>query len=169
MSTAIAYDPALFSVERASAISSGLGSFILGVSKLGGAATSGWVNVPAATATLGWNYSPDENGTLIVDPDTCEVSISFWDEPGDILFPGDRVRVVYDGKGLFTGTVERTALTYVVDPAAVKHGATRRVDFSATCAGRYAVMMGKEVCWDALPQELWIDRISRFVTVYGWE
>jgi hypothetical protein len=167
MSTRVPYDPALFLLERAEVVSARLGELILGESRLG-AAASAWVPVPMATFTLSEGYTVDDNGTLISDSQTATVALSFWDDPGAVLYPADRVRASYDGKVLFLGTVDTTSLAYETTPEAQQHGATRRVTFTATLVGTYAAALGKTVCWTALPAEPPITRIRRWITVNGW-
>jgi hypothetical protein len=166
-STHVTYDPTLFLLERAEVVSAMLGELILGVSRLG-AETSAWIPVPTATFTMSAGYSVNDDATLIIEADSASVALSYWDTAGDVLTPGDRVQASYDDLILFRGTVDATSLTYVADPAAPEHGATRRVDFTATVVGTYAAALGKTVCWTALPAEPPIDRIRRWVTVEGW-
>jgi len=168
VSSKVTYDPALFVLERASAVSAALGSLVLGASTLG---TTGdtWVTVPMASFSFTEEYRPDENGTLIYEQQSAQVSLSYWHEPTVTpLVPADRVRATYDSKVLFLGTVDTTRYTYETDPAALAHGATHRVDFSAQLVGTYAAALAKTVCWTYLPAEPAIDRIRRFVTVNGW-
>ncbi|HLL68808.1 MAG TPA: hypothetical protein VK453_24305 [Micromonosporaceae bacterium] len=168
MSVRVAFDPALFAVQRAESLSGGLDGFIIGGSQLG-AALSAWVTVPLASFTYTNGYQPNADNTLIIDAETARVSLSFWENAGDVLYPSDRVRVVYAGKVLFLGTVDSTSITYATDPDAKAHGATRRVDFSATVVGTYAAAMSKTVEFVELPEETPITRISRWVTVDNWE
>jgi len=168
MSTKVAYDPALFVLERASAVSAALGSLVLGASTLG---TTGdtWVTVPMASFSFTEEYRPDENNTLIYEQQSAQVSLSYWHQPAVTpLYPADRVRATYDGKQLFLGTVDTTRFSYATDPAALAHGATHRCDFVAQLVGTYAAALAKTVCWTALPGELAIDRVRRFVAVDGW-
>jgi hypothetical protein len=170
VSTLQRYDPALFLLERAESVGSALGAFILGVSTLGGGAGTGWVPIPSATFTLSAGYDVDDNGTLLVSADTGTVSLSFWDTPGATpLYPSDRVRASYAGETLFLGTVDTTHIAYAVDGEAARHGATRRVDFTATIAGTYAAALQLTICWTELPEEPAIDRIRRWITVDGWD
>lgn len=161
----VPYDFELFSVERAELVSAKLGELILGVSRLG-TDTSAWVPVPLASFTMTEGYTVDGNGTLIYDSQTATVALSFVDEPGDVLQPGDRVRASYDGAELFLGTVDTASTTYVATPGGP---GVRRVIFTATLVGTYATALAKTVCWTALPVESPIDRIRRWVTVTGWE
>lgn len=169
MSDAVTYDPALFSLERAEATSSRLGEFILGESKLGSGTIGAWVPICFASFACTASYSPDDNGTLLVEAETATVSLSQWDNLPDPLYPSDRVRATYDGHILFRGIVDTTKTEYVADIGAAAYGATRRVQFSATLLGRYATMLGKTVCWKGLPAEPAITRIRRWVTVNGWD
>lgn len=151
MSTYQKYDPTLFVVERW--------------------ATDEWVTVPLATFSYDHGYLPDENGTLIFDSESATVSLSFWDEPGDVLYSLDQVRVTYDDKVLYRGTVDSTTLRYTADPAAKDYGATRRVDFTASVVGSYAAALGKVVDWGREPDESAKEFLERYgVTVvgYGW-
>jgi hypothetical protein len=178
MTAVVDYDPSQFVLRRAVSLTSKLSGFVVGKSKLGTHAAV-WESIPAATVTLNQSYAPDTtqyptpppNGppviypTLLVEQETASIAVSYWDTPGPLLYPGDRVEALYAGELLFRGTVDSTSLTYVVDPNAGKYGATRRVDFSATAAGTYAVMMGRTVKWNNLPVETAIKRIRRWVTV----
>ena len=175
------YDPALFVLRRAVVLSAKVGAFVVGKSKLGTAATV-WQTIPAATVTINQSYVPDTTTyptpppkgppvcfrTLLIEQETATISLSYWDNPGPLLYAGDRIDVRYAGELLFYGTVDSASLTYVTDPNAVRYGATRRVDFTATAAGTYAVMMGRVVKWKNLPPETAIKRIRRWVTVNGW-
>lgn len=167
-STPVAYDPALFLVERATTLSARLGEFLVGASPLGSSGTGTWLAVPLATFSFSSGYNPDEKGTLIIDGDSASVALSFWDNPGDILYPLDRIRVSYDGKELFTGTVDSTSLKYEADPTAAIYGAHRRVDFTASILGSYAIALSKQVTFTALPAETAIHRIRRWITVGNW-
>lgn len=170
MSTAIKYNPELFTVERAGTVSAALGEFIIGVSRLGSTAATAWLPVPLATFTYTSGYTPDENKTLIIDSETAQVSLSYWDDlPEPPLYSLDQVRVRYAGETLFQGTVDSTRVAYSADPAAAEHGATRRIDFSASLVGDYAIALGKTVSWTNLPAEPAIDRVRRWVTVDGWD
>jgi hypothetical protein len=176
------YNPDLLVLRRATSVTSRLGAFTLGKSKFATPATV-WVNIPAATVTINQSYAPDTTTyptpppkgpqrcfhTLLIEQETASIALSYWDNPGPLLYAGDIIEVRYAGELLFKGTVDSTALTYVIDPEASRHGATRRVDFSATAAGTYAVMMGRIVKWKNLPQETAIRRIRRWVTVKGWD
>lgn len=175
------YDPTRLVLRRAVVMTSKLNSFVLGKSKLGAHATV-WQNIPAATVTINQSYTPDTATyptpppkgpqvcfhTLLIEQETASIALSYWDNPGPLLYAGDRIEVLYAGELLFYGTVDSTSLAYVVDPAAAAHGATRRVDFSATVAGTYAVMMGRMVSWKNLPAESAIKRIRRWVKVNGF-
>ena len=168
MSTHEPYDPAAFSLERAEVVSARLGELILGVSRLGVEA-SAWVPIEQATFGISAGYSPDENGTLLLDSETASVSMSYWDGPaGSPLYPSDRVRAMYAGMLLFLGTVDSTRTGYSTDPEAARHGAVRRVDFSATLVGTYAATLAKQVCYRTLPAESAIARIQRWITVTNW-
>jgi hypothetical protein len=167
MSAHVEYDPALFALHRAVTVSARLGEFTIGRSLLGATVTT-WATYESATVSISAGYSPDENGTLIVDPETATISLSYWDQPGPLLYPGDRIECVYDGEQIFTGTISSAQLTYSTDPGSLKHGAWRRVDFTATAAGVYAVVMGRTVSWKSLPAESAITRIRRWVTVNGF-
>lgn len=162
------YHPGLFLVERASSLSGRLGEFILGASLLGSAGDGEWTPVPAATFSYANGYTVNEDGTLIVDSESASIALSFRDTPGEILYPLDRIRVSYAGKVLFEGTVDSTSLKYQTDPGAADHGASRRVDFSATILGSYAVALSKTISYAGLPAEPAIDRIRRWVTVSNW-
>ena len=168
VSAYVKYDPALFKLRRWTKTASTLDEFLVGVSVLS-AGPSAWTAIEAATVSINYSYTPDANGTLIVEADTANISLSFWDEPGPLLYPGDRIDALYGTEVLFWGTVDSTQLSYATDPEAARHGASQRVDFSATAAGQYAVMMGRTVKWAKLPRdEAAIVRIRRWVTVNGW-
>lgn len=167
MSAYVKYDPKLFELRRITSVPSTLDEFLIGESVLA-STTSAYILIPAATVSFSSGYTPDENGTLIIDAETVTVSLSFWDEPGTLLYPGNRIEIRYAGKVLCTAVVDSTSLTYAADPDAARHGATRRVDFTATAAGTYAVLMGRTVKWTKLPKESAIKRIRRWVTVTGW-
>lgn len=165
MSEYIKYDPGQFVVERAQDISARLGEFTLGISKLGSTDTGAWVPVENASLSYDASYTPDDNGTLIFDSESVTVSMSYWDDAADPLYPADRIRARYGAQVLFLGTVSGTTITYSVDPDAADHQAARRVDLSAAAVGTYASALGQQVCWSNLPAELAIDRIGRWVTV----
>lgn len=167
MSAYVAYDPSRLVLRRLLTQSAGLDGFIVGVSTLGATETT-WEVIEAATVSITAGYTPDDNGTLIVDAETATISLSYWDTPGPLLYPGDRIEVRYVGENVFAGTVDTAVLTYSTDPEAVRHGAYRRVDFTATAAGVYAVIMGRTVTWKALPAEKAITRIRRWITVNGF-
>lgn len=158
------YNPDLFLVERVTAFSSKLGEFRLGYSRLGGTATPGWVEVPSATFNYTFDYTLDENGTLIIGAETGSVSVSFPKIPSVVpLYPLDKVRVTYDGKVKHLMTVDST--TIQKRPI---NETDDRYDFVATLVGTYAAAMGKEICYGDLPKESPIVRIRRWVKVIGW-
>jgi hypothetical protein len=172
------YDPTKFALLRTTAVSSTLDEFLLGESVLGQANTTRTA-IEAATVSITNAYAPDPTGLpdakpvvkpgiLLPEAETATISLSFWDDPGELLYPGDRIEVMYDGAAVFRGVVDSTQLSYATDPEAIKHGATRRVDFSATAAGLYAVMMTRTITWKLLPAETAIKRIRRWITVNGW-
>ena len=168
MSSKVPYDPSLLSVRRMTSVSSSLDEFLIGVSLLG-AGPSTYDDFEAATVSITNGYSPNDGGTLIVDAETASVSLSFWDTPGTILYPKDRIIIRYNGETMFYGDVDSTSLTYTVDPAAARYGATKRVDFTATATSYYAVMMSRVITWKKLPStETHIQRIRRWVTVHGF-
>lgn len=169
MSVRVDYDPALFAVQRNATVSARADEFLVGVSKLDTAGTDTWIDVPMASFSYRQSYTPNETRTLIVDAESASVSLSYWHQPTIApLFAADRVRAVYNGETIFLGTVDSTRYTFTVDPAAAAHGATYRVDFSASLVGTYAAMLAKTVCWAGLPAEPAIDRIRRWITVTGW-
>lgn len=168
MSAYIEYNPALFLLERAETVSSTLGEFILGESKLGNADTGAWVPVQHATFGYSVDYSADDNNTLIFESETASVSMSYWDTVADPLYPADRIRATYAGEVIFLGTVANTNIVYSVDPDAADHGATRRVDLTASAVGTYAAALERIVCWKNLPKEPAITRIRRWVDVANW-
>lgn len=124
-----------------------------------------WTVIDAATISITSGYTPDDNGTLIIDAETATISLSFWDTPGPLLYPGDRIEARYAGENIFAGWIDTAQLAYSVDPEAVRHGAYRRVDFTATAAGMYATILGRTVTWVNLPKEKAIVRIRRWLTV----
>lgn len=170
MSAYIDYNSDLLEVRRITTMSAYLSDFTVGVSTLAATATESVV-VDGATVAITSTYSPDENGTLIVDAETAIVSRSYWGTAGlsgEILYPGDRLEVFYDSELIFWGTVDTASLTYATDPEAARHGQVRRVDFTASAAGVYAVAMGRIVSWSKIPKETAITRIRRWCTVVGF-
>ena len=162
------YDPAKFALERLETVSARLGELVLGESRLGSTVTA-WVPIPAASVSLSTAYTPNADGVLIFDSETATVSLSWWDSPErGPLYPADRVRVTYDNRVLFLGTVDSTNVAYSTDPAGRKVGRRRRVDFTANLVGSYAAAMARQVCVQFLPGETAINRIRRWVTVDGW-
>ena len=168
MSTYVPYDPTLFAVERASAMSGLLGAFNLNESRLGQAETE-WVPLSVASFTMSGGYVQDENKVLILDATSATLSLSFWTDPGYPLLPADRVRATYDGHVLFEGIVDTVKLTTEVDGDAAAHGAVRRYDFTANATDAWWVAMNRPVVWESLDKEMSIVRVRRFVTVTGWE
>lgn len=161
------YDPGLFVVELAEEVSSRVGDMVLGHTRLG-ADTSTWVPVPLSTFTYGFDYSPNDDNTLIIGSESASISLSFKGEPERMpLFPSDRVRVRYGGQVLFTGTVDGTTVTRT--PVSERqYGYDHVTAFSATAVGTYALALTKQICHGALPAEPAIARIRRWVTVNGW-
>ncbi len=158
------YDPDLFRVERVSSMTSKLGEFRLGFSRLGGPATSGWVEVPSATYNYTAEYNPDENGTLIIGSETASISFSLKEPPSiPPLYPLDKVRVTYAGEVVALWTVDTTSVTKRPTDTI-----RDRYDFVATLVGTYAAAMGKEICFGDLPKESPLKRISRWVKVIGY-
>ena len=171
MSTRVDYEPELFHVERLVAASAAAGEFILGQSLLGHVGETTWTAVPSATFTYSEDYQPNDAGVLIYGSQQASVSLSYWGNPPSApLYSGDHVRVRYDNKVLFRGTVDSARFTYSVEPEAADYGRTHRTDFTATLVGTYATALSKRVCWTTLPPgELAITRIRRYVTVDNWE
>jgi hypothetical protein len=172
MSVAVKYDPDLFSFERAETLSSKLGSFLIGLSRLGAGTSTGWVPIQMASFTMTSSYSVEDK-ILIVDADTASVSMSYWAPSGTWddeypLYSGDRVRALYDGVQIFLGTVDSIAIGYEATPSAQRHGRQRLITFSATMLGTYASMMGRIICPGVLPAETAIVRIRRWLTVNNW-
>ena len=165
----VKYDPSLFLVERAQQVGAALGKFVLGESKLG-STSSAWVPIPMASFTYNADYTPDENGTLIYGTESGVVSYSWWESETtpEKLYPSDRLRVSYNGVIFFQAIVESTDIKYSADQDAYYHQKDRRVDFTANCAGYYAIMMSKEISWTKLPQESALNRVRRWVKVTGW-
>lgn len=172
MSVAVTYDPALFVFERAQSVSSRLGEFIIGISRLGGGATNDWVPLEVASFSTTDNYGVTD-GVLIVDAETASVSMSYrtdattWAEKYP-LYSGDRVRASYDGKVIFLGTVDKIGVRYSADPGVQRYGKTRTIQFTADMLGSYAAMMSRIICPGALPAETAYNRIRRWITVTGW-
>ncbi len=124
MSTRVEYDPDLFVVERAASASAELGEFVLGLSMLGAGTTTEWVTVPLATFSFSEEYTPNADGVLIYGRQTATVSMSYWHKPTTPpLYSGDRIRVRYDDKTLFLGTVDTARYAYRVDSESRKYGA----------------------------------------------
>lgn len=168
MSTYQKYDPKKFVLRRQTAAASTLDEFLIGESVLGSLG-SGWTTIPAATVSFTSGYTPDANGTLIVDSETVSIAVSYWGDPDTTLYPGNRIEVRYAGKLLCRAVIDTAAVKYSTDPEAAKHGKSHRVDLTATGAGTYAVMMNRQIAWTKLPKEKWIDRIRRWCTVNGWD
>jgi hypothetical protein len=147
VSSYLEYDPSLFVLERDE---------------------DGWVPVECASFSYSTGYTPDKNGTLIFDAESATIAMSYWDVIADPLYPADRIRASYDGVVFFLGTIDSTSLAYAVHPDAPNHGATYRVDLTATAVGTYAAALERIVCWAGLPVEPAIDRIQRWVTVVNW-
>jgi hypothetical protein len=168
MYSAVKYDPTLFLVERASVIAGRTGKARAGTSKLG-AASSTWIVVPEASITLNASYTEDpDNKTLIYESETATLTLSFWDELGDVARPSDHVRVSYASKLLLDATVDSVSVEETVDAEAARHGASVRIDYTATLTGYYASTMSRRVTWKVLPRETAIQRIRRWVTVDNW-
>jgi hypothetical protein len=133
---------------------------------------AGWASVDAHMNGFSYQegYQPDANGVLIYQSETATVAMSYWEKPAGAapLYPNDEVRARYGSDVFFEGRVSDTSWTYAVDADAAKHGAYRRVDFTAQMVGKYEAMMGRIVCHKYIPKEPWIDRIRRFVTVNNW-
>ena len=169
MSDAVKYRPDKFVLRRLTPVSSVLDEFL--TSDSDGPVDPGgsvWTVIPSATVSYSSGYTPNDKGTLIIDSESVSVALSFWDEPGTILYPGDRIDILYLGKRICAAIVDTTTINYTIDAEAKRHGATRRVDFSATAVGVYATMMGLEVTWKNLPKEPAITRIRRWLTVLNW-
>lgn len=160
------YDPTLFVVELAESVECRLGKLVLGHARLGVEASS-WVPIPLATFTYGFDYPPDDNGTLIIGSESASVSLSYKGEPPSIpLYPSDRVRVRYGDQLLFVGTVDGTTITRTAVDR--QHGYDHVTTVSASMLGTYAIMLTKKICYGDLPSEPAINRIRRWVTVNGW-
>jgi hypothetical protein len=164
MSGAVPYDPTQFVVERFD----------------GG----DYYEVTLASLTYSSDYTiadhrtgkpPSHIPSLVVGTEQANISFSRWDnvlhgDPlhPDILYPLDKVRVSYAGHVLMLGTVESVAVSFTADPEAARHGAAYRIDYDCSVGGYYADLLTRTVTWSSLKQELWIERISHFVTVTGW-
>lgn len=123
-------------------------------------------------ATFSWtvDYDPDDHGTLIFQRETGTVSISYWGTPSSVpLHSADRVRAKYSGQVIFLGIVERTTTEYVVDEEAKAHGATHRVNFSASCVGKYSAALERTVCYDPPAAGTTAhDFITQWIAVLNW-
>lgn len=163
------YNHELLHVERSTGTSAALGSLILGQAALG-ATSAGWVALDCAALDISGGYSPDQNGTLIVDETSASLQLASWSDPGLPFHVGDRIRVRYDNVVLFEGLVDTHTFSYEADPAVAAHsGSTRKYIYSATVSDVNWVAMHRVVSWeDELPEELAHTRVSRFVTVEGW-
>lgn len=172
MSVAVTYNPDLFLFERASSLSSKVGEFLIGLSKIGAATDSVWVPVGFSSFALTSSYDV-QDGVLIVAAETASVAMSYrvpadtWDDEYP-LYSGDRVRASYDGEEIFLGTVDKTRVTYTAAAKAKNAGRPREISFQADMLGTYAAMMGQMICHGALPPETAIQRIRRWCTVTGW-
>lgn len=161
------YNPEWFVVERAESVASRVGQMVLGHTRLG-KESSQWVEVELATFSYSFDYTPDDNGTLIIGSESATVTLSFKGEPAEMpLYPSDRVRVRYGSDTLFLGTVDGTTVNRT--PVYQQVGYEIRVEFSASIVGTYALALTKEICYGKLPKEKAIDRIRRWVTVRGWQ
>lgn len=170
MSLSVKYDFEKFSFERAQSLSSKVGEFLIGLSKLGAATATAWVPIEVASFTMTASYGVDD-GILIVDADTAAITMSYWTNTDALEYPlyaGDRVRASYDDEEIFLGTVDKVNVRYVAEPSASRHGAARLVSFQAEMLGTYAAMMGRQICPGILPAETAIQRVRRWVTVTGW-
>lgn len=169
---AVKYDPELFVFERAQAVSSRIGEFLIGISRIGAATETDWVPLGFASFSTTDNYGV-QDGILIVDAETASVSMSYrtdadeWAEKYP-LYSGDRVRATYDGKVVFLGTVDKISVRYSAEPGAQPYGKARTINFTADMLGTYAAMMGRIICPGILPAESAYNRIRRWVTVTGW-
>jgi hypothetical protein len=131
--------------------------------------TTSWVPLTAATFAWSLEYDPDENGTLIYQRETATVSMQFWGSPVVPLHCADRVRAKYHSSTIFEGIVESTSTEYEVDDEAKAHGETLRATFSASCIGKYAAALERQVCWlPVTPPPNAIDFIREYVTVENW-
>lgn len=172
MGEAVKYDPELFLFERAQAVSSRIGEFLIGLSRIGAATETDWVPLEMASFSTTYNYGV-QDGILIVDAETASVSMSYRTEADEWaekypLYSGDRVRASYDGKVVFLGTVDKIDVRYSADPSAKPYGKVRTITFAADMLGTHAAMMGRMICPGRLPAESAYNRIRRWVTVTGW-
>lgn len=165
----VKYDPTKFIVERAQFGSAHLNILHLGEARLG-REVSLWVPLQTASFTYASSYQPDANNTLIVDQETANCSLKFWGDPDDdaLLYCGDKIRASYDGTTIFIGIVESVSMSYAADPEARDHGAAYAVELSASIVGAYATAMNHTVTWTEIPEETFIERIRRWVTVDNW-
>ena len=145
MSSYQKYDAALLVIERA----------------VGGA----WVPVTNMSSfSYSADYNPDDNQTLIVGSETGALGLSFYDNDGEVLYPGDRIHAIYnDNPVFFEGVIDSTSIAVTYERG------RKRTDFSATLASFYAAMMSFVITHPELPAEPAITRIRRYVTVNNWD
>jgi len=157
------YDFRKVHVERQEMASARLGEFIIGESRIGFASAQ-WVVIPTASFEYSMNYDPDEHGVLIYGSETGTLSISSIGSSSFVppVQPGDKVRVRYGSRTVFTGIVDTTKTQRTSTSALPKRF---RVDFSATLVGVYAVALSKTVCYGDLPAETAYKRIRRWVKI----
>lgn len=166
----VAYDPSLLTIETAQVVPSVIGGFI--GSGFIGAALEDWVPVDLASFdyTTGYNWDAASQ-TLVYDSESATVSIARYVAsvaiglPENPLRVGDKVRVTYSDLFRYLGTVTATSMTYTERPEALTRQTRFRVNFSAQLLGTYAIALAKRVCWESLPEETAVDRISRWVSI----
>lgn len=129
-----------------------------------------WTEVPIASFSYSESYNPDDNNTLIYGSETGNITISYYAKPAiDPLYATDKIRARYGTLWSFYGTVDSTNWHKFTTGDSLRHGGNPyQLDFTATCVGTYAALLGRTVCWTTLPTETAIVRIRRFVTVNGW-
>ncbi len=107
----------------------------------------GNIEISMASFTLNQSYSEDELGTLIFESSTASLVMSYWDDiPADPPVKPDDTFTVHYGidpnrQTLFRGMCRTARVEYASDPAAIKHGKTRRATLTAELIGTYDSLM----------------------------
>jgi hypothetical protein len=170
MSTFVAYQPELLSIESAQVVQSVVGG-IVGLGAVG-QDHGEWVPVDLASFSYTQGYTYDSAAqTLVYDSETATVSLSSWHSsetpglPESPLRVGDKVKVEYSDLFQYLGTVVGTSTEYTERPAALSRQTRHRVNFTASLLGTYSIALAKRVCWLSLPAETAVDRLSRWVSI----
>lgn len=168
MSNAVKYDSTKLEIRRYTTVAAYLDEMVLDATELDRDA-DGYIPLEMASFSYSADYNPDDHGTLIVGSETGAISISKWNSEDDPdLYVGDLVRVRYNGRLLFFGTVETLSKSYSTTAEAYTYGEVFRIDVTANLVGYYGIMMSDTVSWKKLPNETAIHRIRRWVKVSGW-